>query len=110
MTDLKLSNIMLRVEDQSIFADYEKAETHSPSDRKLINGERTIYASRAFRRPWENAYGLPVLCDFGEARIGVPQAYTEIQPEIYKAPEILMQFEWSHSTDIWNAACLVRHL
>lgn len=110
MTDLKLSNIMLRVEDQSIFADYEKAENCSPSDRRPINGERTIYASRAFRRPRANAYGLPVLCDFGEARIGVPQAYTEIQPEIYKAPEILMQFEWGHPADIWNAACLVSHV
>lgn len=101
---------MLRVEDHSIFEDYEKAENHRPSDRRPINGERTIYASRAFRRPWANAYGPPVLCDFGEARIGIPQAYTEIQPEIYKAPEILMQFEWSHSADIWNAACLVSHL
>lgn len=101
---------MLRVEDQSIFADYEKAEKHTPSARKPINGERTIYASRAFRRPLAHAYGLPVLCDLGEARIGVPQAYTEIQPEIYKAPEILMQFEWGHSADIWNAACLVRYM
>lgn len=101
---------MLRVEDQGIFADYEKAEYLSPSDRRPINGERTIYASRAFRRPLANAYGLPVLCDFGEARIGAPQAYTEIQPEIYKAPEILMQFEWGYSADIWNAACLVRHI
>lgn len=100
---------MLRIEDQSVFADYEEAGSRSPSDRKLVNGVRTIYASRAFRRPRANAYGLPVLCDFGEARIGVPQPYTEIQPEIYKAPEILMQFEWSHSADIWNAACLVRH-
>jgi serine/threonine-protein kinase SRPK3 len=109
MTDLKLSNIMLRVEDQSIFADYEKAEDRSPSDRKRINGERTIYASRAFRRPRANAYGIPILCDFGEARIGALQPYTETQPQIYKAPEILMQFEWGHSADIWNAACLVRH-
>ena len=100
---------MLRVEDESIFADYEKAEKLSPSDRRSIHGERTIYATRAFRRPRANAYGHPVLCDFGEARIGVPQPYTEIQPEIYKAPEILMQFEWGHSADIWNAACLVRH-
>lgn len=100
---------MLRVEDQSIFADYEQAENRRPSDRRFDNGGRTVYASRAFRRPRANAYGLPVLCDFGEARIGVPQAYTEIQPEIYKSPEILMQFEWGHSADIWNAACLVSH-
>lgn len=101
---------MLRVEDESIFADYEKAENCSPSNRRSINAERAIYASRAFRRPRAHAYGLPVLCDLGEARIGVPQAYTEIQPEIYKAPEILMQFEWGHSADIWNAACLVSYM
>lgn len=108
--DLKLSNIMLRVEDKSILAEYEEAEIRKPSDRKFINGERTIYASRAFRHPRENAYGLPVLCDLGEARVGVPQAYAEIQPDIYKAPEILMQFGWGHSADIWNAACVVRHI
>jgi hypothetical protein len=55
---------MLRIEDQSIFADYEKAEDRSPSDRKPINGARAIYASRAFRRPQANAYGLPVLLGF----------------------------------------------
>lgn len=100
---------MLRVEDQSILADFEEAESLEPSDRKIVNGERTIYASRAFRQPRENAYGLPILCDLGEGRIGVPQPYTEIQPEVYKSPEILMQFDWSHSADIWNAACVVRY-
>lgn len=108
MIDLKLSNVMLRVEDQCILADYEKAEARCPSARKTVNDERTIYAYRAFRRPRGHAYGLPILCDLGEARIGVPQAYVEIQPEAYKAPEILMQFEqWSHPVDIWNAGCLV---
>lgn len=100
---------MLGVEDQSIFTDYEEAETREPRKRKPINEVRTIYSSRAFRRPRENQYGLPVLCDFGEARIGTPQAYTEIQPEVYKSPEILMQFDWGHAADIWNVACLVRN-
>ncbi len=109
-TDLKLSNIMLRVEDEGIFADYEREETLAPSVRKVITEERTIYASRPFRRPRAHAYGVPVLCDFGEARIGAPNAYAEIQPEIYKSPEILMQFEWGHAADIWNAACVVSQL
>jgi serine/threonine-protein kinase SRPK3 len=72
-----------------------------------VDGERTIYTTRVFRRPKDHAYGAPVLCDFGEARIGTPHAYAEIQPETYKAPDILMQFEWGHAADIWNAACLV---
>lgn len=99
-TDLKLSNIMLGVADESVFADFVKAEIDTPSARKVINEERTIYSSRAFRRPHDYAYGLPVLCDLGEARMGALQTYFEIQPEIYRAPEILMQCEWGHAVDI----------
>jgi serine/threonine-protein kinase SRPK3 len=85
---------MLQIADDTVLADYaEKAEGYDPSLQKVINDGRTIYTSRAFRPPKEHAYGLPILCDFGEARIGTPQAYAEIQPEIYKAPEILMQFD-----------------
>jgi serine/threonine-protein kinase SRPK3 len=107
MTDLKLSNIMLQVGDESVLTDYEEIEGHHPSLQKVINEERTIYTSQAFRPPKEHAYGLPILCDFGGARIGTPQAYLEVQPEIYKAPDILMQCEWGHAADIWNAGCLV---
>lgn len=109
MADLKLSNIMLQVDDKSVFEDYEQAEANDPSKRKIINEERTVFESRDFRPPKANAYGLPVLCDFGEARVGSPQPYAEIQPKCYKAPEILMQFEWGPAVDIWNAGCLVSH-
>ena len=105
--DLKLSNIMFGVEDESVFEDYESAETSSPSCSKTVSQYRNIYASRPFRKPHDHAYGPPLLCDFGEARIGTNHAHVEIQPEIYKAPEILMETGWGHSVDIWNAACLV---
>ena len=105
--DLKLSNIMLGVEDESVFMDYEEAENSSPSRYRSVGPARRIYASRAFRKPHNHAYGDPVLCDFGEARIGTDHAHVDIQPEIYKAPEVLMECGWTHSVDIWNAACLV---
>ena len=48
----------------------------------------------------------PVLCDFGEARIG--QTHNGlIQPELYRAPEVLFNMEWNYSVDIWNVAVLV---
>lgn len=53
------------------------------------------------------AYGDPMLCDFGEARTGSKQTPYNIQPEIYKAFETLMELEWGHPVDIWNAACVV---
>jgi hypothetical protein len=105
--DLKLSNLMLRVEDESVFTDYEEAEKSSPSQCKHVSQDRKICASRPFRSPRNHAYGPPVLCDFGEARIGIEHAHVDIQPEIYKAPEVLMETGWTHSAEIWNAACLV---
>ena len=105
--DLKLSNIMLGVEDESVFVDYEQAENSSPSPSKHVSQDRRIYASRSFRSPHNHAYGPPILCDFGEARIGIDNAHVEIQPEIYKAPQVLMETGWTHSADIWNATCLV---
>ncbi len=107
LLDIKLSNLMFQVEDESIFPDYEEAEKESPSERKVINEERSIYSSRRFRQPRAHAYGLPVLCDFGEARIGSSHPWANIQPEVYRAPEILMQFEhYDCAIDIWNVGCV----
>lgn len=98
---------MLTVSDESMLKDFEEAEIKSPAPKKVINSERTIYASRNFRRPRNHAWGHPVLCDFGEGSIGRKHAYKAIQPTIYKAPEIVMESEWSHSADIWNVGCMV---
>lgn len=98
---------MLTIEDESILPDFEEAERDNPCPRKIVNEERTIYTSRRFRYPRNHAWGYPILCDLGEARIGGSYPYEEIQPEVYKAPEIIMQTDWSHSVDIWNTACVV---
>jgi len=98
---------MLRIEDAGVLSDFEDAEKTRPSLRRDIDAERTIFASRPLRQPKDWAFGPPVLCDLGEARIGSSHEYSEIQPEAYKAPEILMQFGWGHSVDIWNLACVV---
>lgn len=98
---------MLTVEDEGVLEDFEKAEQEDPSPRKIVNNERSIYATRSFRRPKNHAWGYPVLCDFGEARIGASHSHEWIQPEVYRAPEIILELDWSHSVDIWNAGCLV---
>jgi serine/threonine-protein kinase SRPK3 len=103
--DLKLPNIMLRIEDQSVLTDYENGD---PAQTKVIDKDRTIYASHPLREPHGHAYGPPVLSDFGEARIGPSHSPAHIQPEVYRAPEILMEMDWNHKVDIWNAGCMVR--
>lgn len=104
--DINPSNIMLTVDDESVLDDFERAETEDPSPTKVINDIRIIYGSRKLGLPRDSLWGQPVLCDFGEARIGESHRGL-IQPELYRAPEVLFDMEWSSSVDIWNVAALV---
>lgn len=104
--DINPSNIMLTVNDESVLDDFERAETEEPSPTKVINDIRIIYGSRKLGLPRDSLWGQPVLCDFGEARIGESHRGL-IQPELYRAPEVLFDMEWGSSVDIWNVAVLV---
>lgn len=74
MLDLKTDNLMLSLEDDSMLADFAKAEEDHPTPYKKIDESRSIYRSCRFRPPrGGKGYGLPILCDFGEARIGPTQ-------------------------------------
>lgn len=98
---------MLEIEDTSVLSAFEEDERTHPAPRKVIDSGRTIYASRKFRHPKGHSFGQLVLCDLGEARIGPSFPYTNIQPDLYKAPEMLFMLDWNQSVDIWNVACVV---
>ncbi|OQE02810.1 hypothetical protein PENVUL_c038G01502 [Penicillium vulpinum] len=108
-TDLKTDNVMLSLEDTTMLADCADEETRQPSPRKIIDQSRTIYQSRRFRRPLRGkSFGLPILCDFGEARIGkIHESGPFIQPDIYRAPEIMFEMAWGSAVDIWNLGALI---
>jgi len=70
-------------------------------------GDQIIYQSRPFRRNGNlKRFGLPILSDFGEARIG-DRHQGSIQPDLYRAPEVLLGMEWTSKADIWNVGVLV---
>ncbi|KAJ8116692.1 hypothetical protein OPT61_g1942 [Boeremia exigua] len=72
---------------------------------KQLNG-RTIYLSRGLSTPKD--FGAPILCDLGSAvRLddGV-ECREDIQPNIYRAPEIILDVPWTCSVDIWNVGCM----
>ncbi|CAI7609709.1 unnamed protein product [Penicillium viridicatum] len=50
--------------------------------------------------------GAPILCDFGSAVLGDEEQSEDIQPDIYRAPEVILQAPWSYSVDIWNVGCV----
>ncbi|PPJ60102.1 hypothetical protein CBER1_03101 [Cercospora berteroae] len=68
--DIKLSNIMLEIEDTSVLPTFAESQRSDPVPRKVIDERRTIYGSRKLPHPQGHIFGRPILCDFGEARIG----------------------------------------
>ena len=88
--------------------DLEKFETDeltSPVARK-IGVDRVIYRSRPLVPPVYR-YGPPVLCDFGEARLGEYDNMADIQPYQYRAPEVIFDMPWDEKVDIWNVGVMV---
>ena len=99
---------MLGIDDVSILSDFEEEEKSNPSPRK-ITGDRVIYSSRNLKRTKQ--HGRPVLCDFGQARFGSSRYSGDIQPYIYRAPEVLLRMSWDRKVDIWNVGVVVsKHL
>ncbi|KAM3501022.1 hypothetical protein MY11210_009436 [Beauveria gryllotalpidicola] len=106
LLDITASNIMLTLDDHTLLYDFEKAEEDAPSRKKVIDDVRIIYGSRRLGLPKGDLWGQPALCDFGEARIGRSHSGL-IQPELYRAPEVLFEMGWSSSVDLWNVAVLI---
>lgn len=59
------------IHDKAVLAEIEQDEFESPVPRKAGVDGRTIYLSR----PLPFSFGVPVLCDLGEARLGDEEHY-----------------------------------
>lgn len=104
-TDIKEANILLGA-DSSVLTQFENEELKKPSPRKEVDGG-VIYLSHEMGTPRD--FGVPVLCDFGSA---VPlddrlEHREDIQPDIYRSPEVILDIPWTYSVDIWNVGCMV---
>ena len=86
---------------------FEKNEMGHPIARK-VDGERIIYESKGLIMPKKT--GRPILCDFGECRFGGERYTDDIQPYVYRAPEVILRIPWSYEVDIWNVGVMVRSI
>ncbi|KAJ5551643.1 hypothetical protein N7535_000412 [Penicillium sp. DV-2018c] len=100
--DLQPNNILLGIKDDSILSQFEQAEFEAPVPRKVLE-DRTIYLSRPLRL----SYGMPVLCDLGEARLGTDQQQGDIMPDLYRAPEVILNMTWDSKVDIRNVGMVI---
>lgn len=106
--DLKPDNIMISIEDDTMLERFAKAESKHPTPRKIVDNTLTIYTRRPLPTPKDDRYGVPVLCDFGEARIGKTHTTGPlIQPHNSRAPEVIFEMPWGPPVDIWSVGCLV---
>ena len=96
---------MFGLHDDSVFEKYEELELQDPSPRKVLDDGRTIYVSRDLSPP--KHWGAPILCDFGSAIPGDVEHTEDIQPNIYRAPEVILEIPWSYEVDSWNVGCMV---
>jgi serine/threonine-protein kinase SRPK3 len=101
--DIQEGNIMLGIEDDAIFQNFEQEELTEPSLRK-IDGDRIIYATRQVNIPDNPSHG--VLCDFGDAQFGEDTYIGEVMPDLYRAPEIVLGIPWNEKIDIWSVGLM----
>lgn len=98
---------MMSLRDVSVLEDLANAESISPTPRKLL-WDRTIYMSRYGYASKTKYLGRPMITDFGLAVRGDgPLLYHAIQPNEYRAPEVILGAEWNYAVDIWNLGALV---
>lgn len=99
-----MKNLLLPIPDAKTLEDLEEREVNDPSPRKVLK-DRTIYLSTVYN---PGGSGLPLLCDFGEARFGDVENSDDIMPNMYRAPEVVLKESWGYKVDIWNVAMVVR--
>lgn len=106
MADLKSDNILMALRDQSVLDTVARDELEKPLPQKTCK-DRTIYLSRNDFGFQADNIGRPVIMDFGLSVEGTNLHNLTIQPQGFRAPEVIIGSGWDYSVDIWNLGALV---
>ncbi|KAI9830512.1 MAG: hypothetical protein M1819_005470 [Sarea resinae] len=105
-SDLKLDNIMVRLEDKSILERDARDEYENPLPQKIYD-DRTMYLSRNnYGRP-SSFTGIISITGFGLSVKGDSLPNGCIQVEPYRAPEVILDAGWTYSSDVWNLGVML---
>jgi serine/threonine-protein kinase SRPK3 len=103
--DIKEENILMGLNDSSILEQLDTPQIAASSLYKSVN-DYNLYRSVNFGIP--TRFGRPMLCDFSLARDGQVEHRHDIQPDPYRAPEVILEMPWGYPVDIWNIVVMVR--
>ncbi|OBT44936.1 hypothetical protein VE00_04746 [Pseudogymnoascus sp. WSF 3629] len=109
-TDLKLENIMVSFEDPTVLADFMDSQLDNPMAFKIDSAGRLVYQSRSDFGPLKSLKSIPQLVDFGLAtRLEEDDDWGiwPIQPDHYRAPEVILGNGWQMPADIWSLGVLL---
>ncbi|KAJ5521352.1 hypothetical protein N7527_005467 [Penicillium freii] len=107
-TDLKVDNILVGFEDSSVLRDFAHAQLSNPMPRKTQDG-RHVYVSHNDFGSLRSYYILLKITDLGLAHLQEDSSILNrhaIQPDDYRAPEVIVGAGWTYSADIWNLGVL----
>lgn len=111
--DLKLDNIMITFEDPAVLSDFMNSRLDIPMQYKPDPSGRPIYLCQNDFGPLRKLNNIPKIVDFGlSTRLDKQDDYGvyPIQPDHYRAPEVILGCRWNMSADIWNLGILVRSI
>jgi serine/threonine-protein kinase SRPK3 len=104
-SDLKVDNVLVSFEDDSVIERFVDAQAENPMPRKVVNGRAVSLCHNDFgetdgKPALKNMY--PSITDFGLAQRGDQPGplIFPIQPDHCHAPEVLLSTGWSYSVDI----------
>ncbi|KAI3005997.1 hypothetical protein CBS147346_4024 [Aspergillus niger] len=108
--DIKLENIMVSFEDPTVLAEFIESQLEKPMAFKVDSTGRPVYQSRSDFGPLKSLRSIPQLVDFGLATTLEEDddwGVWPIQPDHYRAPEVILGIGWQMPADIWNLGVLL---
>lgn len=108
--DLKLENIMVTFEDTAVLSEFLNSQLERGTQYKLDSSGRAIYPHQKVFGALRNVGNIPQIVDFGPStRLDEEDLHGvyPIQPDHYRAPEVILGCGWQMSADIWNFGVIV---
>ncbi|KAJ4287883.1 hypothetical protein N0V88_007501 [Collariella sp. IMI 366227] len=91
---IKADNILHAIVDNSILEASINKEISTPSPQRFVDGV-PVYLSRRFYLPKD--FGHNIFSDFGSTVRGDIKQTHDAQPDVYRAPEIMMEAQWGYA-------------
>ncbi|KAM5433064.1 hypothetical protein MferCBS31731_007288 [Microsporum ferrugineum] len=113
-TDISPQNVLMYLfDDTSSLEQVEEMESQEPSVPIITNdyGGSASHITYKSRSTMLEISGHPILTDFGQMR-HVEGCINQDwwMPDIYRAPEVLLQLPWSYAVDIWSIGVMTLEL